>query len=278
VIHLERVHFFLEHFAELRDGHALIFGVDGAPAGIDCLPGCRTAFGDYTTNTTVRLRAAEDGDSKFLGWSGGCTTTALWCDVLLSQSKTVTANFAAVYKLIVNKDGTGSGTVTSNPSGIDCDASCLSASASFLAGSTVTLEAHEATGSTFIQWGGACSGASCQVLMDAAKTVTATFTGPPAPTSSWAPTSTTGAPAGRANHTAVSTGSLMIVWALAPFAFAGFSAVMPLHTGARFGWREKELGLAFTVIGVVAAIVQGWAFGRLARRFGHFRVGKRGRN
>ena len=62
--------------------------------------------------------------------------------------------------------------------------------------------------------------------------------------------------------------SLMIVWALAPFAFAGFSAVMPLHTGARFGWREKELGLAFTVIGIVAAIVQGWAFGRLARRFG----------
>jgi predicted MFS family arabinose efflux permease len=60
----------------------------------------------------------------------------------------------------------------------------------------------------------------------------------------------------------------MAVWALAPFAFAGFSTVMPLHTGARFGWGSRELGFAFTVIGVIAAIVQGWAFGRLARRFG----------
>ncbi len=62
--------------------------------------------------------------------------------------------------------------------------------------------------------------------------------------------------------------ALMLVWALAPFAFAGFSTVMPLHTGAQFGWHARELGFAFTIIGVVAAIVQGWAFGRLARRFG----------
>jgi len=62
--------------------------------------------------------------------------------------------------------------------------------------------------------------------------------------------------------------ALMAVWALAPFAFAGFSAVMPLHTRARFGWGARELGLAFTVIGIVAAIVQGWAFGQLARRLG----------
>lgn len=62
--------------------------------------------------------------------------------------------------------------------------------------------------------------------------------------------------------------ALMVVWALAPFAFAGFSTVMPLHTGARFGWRARELGFAFTVIGVIAAVVQGWAFGRLARRYG----------
>ena len=62
--------------------------------------------------------------------------------------------------------------------------------------------------------------------------------------------------------------ALMVVWALAPFAFAGFSAVMPLHAGAVFGWRERELGLAFTVIGAVAAVVQGWGFGKLATRFG----------
>ena len=62
--------------------------------------------------------------------------------------------------------------------------------------------------------------------------------------------------------------ALMVVWALAPFAFAGFSAVLPLYAGARFQWHERELGLAFTVIGAVAAIVQGWAFGRIASRTG----------
>jgi uncharacterized repeat protein (TIGR02543 family) len=41
----------------------------------------------------------------------------------------------------------------------------------------VTLTASADTGSTFTGWGGACSGtANCVVTMDAAKTVTATFT------------------------------------------------------------------------------------------------------
>ena len=62
--------------------------------------------------------------------------------------------------------------------------------------------------------------------------------------------------------------ALITVWFVAPFAFAGFSAVFPLHTGAVFGWGSRELGLAFTVIGIVAAIVQGWGFGRLARMTG----------
>jgi predicted MFS family arabinose efflux permease len=61
---------------------------------------------------------------------------------------------------------------------------------------------------------------------------------------------------------------LLAVWAVVPFAFAGFSTIMPLHTSAVFGWHERELGLAFTVIGVVAAVVQGWAFGKLATRLG----------
>lgn len=64
--------------------------------------------------------------------------------------------------------------------------------------------------------------------------------------------------------------SLLIVWALVPFAFTGFSTIMPLHTNAQFGWHERELGIAFTVIGVVAAVVQGWAFGKLARRLGDY--------
>jgi predicted MFS family arabinose efflux permease len=58
---------------------------------------------------------------------------------------------------------------------------------------------------------------------------------------------------------------LMIVWFLAPFAFAGYSTILPLYAAVRFGWHEKELGWFFTIVGLVAAIVQGWAFGRLVK-------------
>src|SRR5207244_6665487 len=71
--------------------------------------------------------------------------------------------------------GTGSGTVTSSPAGLDCGATCA---ASFTSGTTVTLTAAPAAGSTFGGWSGAgCSGAgTCTVTISAATTVTATFT------------------------------------------------------------------------------------------------------
>ena len=62
--------------------------------------------------------------------------------------------------------------------------------------------------------------------------------------------------------------ALLLVWLIVPFAFTGFTTIMPLHMGAVFGWQARELGIAFVVIGVTAAVVQGWGFGRLATRFG----------
>ncbi|HTN72491.1 MAG TPA: fibronectin type III domain-containing protein, partial [Methylomirabilota bacterium] len=67
----------------------------------------------------------------------------------------------------------GSGTVTSSPAGINCGTVC---SQSYNSGTSVTLTATAAAGSTFTGWSGACSGTgSCAVTMDAAKSVTATF-------------------------------------------------------------------------------------------------------
>lgn len=78
------------------------------------------------------------------------------------------------YSLSLTLAGTGSGSVTSSPAGIDCGSTC---SAGFPDGTEVTLSASPATGSAFDGWGGACSGkGSCQVTMEAAKSVTATFT------------------------------------------------------------------------------------------------------
>jgi hypothetical protein len=76
--------------------------------------------------------------------------------------------------LSVVREGTGSGTVTSAPAGIDCGTGC---SAGFAVGTMVTLSATPATGSVFAGWSGAgCSGTDpCTVRVDEAVTVTATF-------------------------------------------------------------------------------------------------------
>src|SRR5262249_27465757 len=75
--------------------------------------------------------------------------------------------------LTAMKTGSGSGTVTSSPPGISCGTSC---SATYAPGTDVTLSATPAAGSSFAGWTGACTGTgSCQVSMDAARSVTATF-------------------------------------------------------------------------------------------------------
>jgi len=65
---------------------------------------------------------------------------------------------------------------------------------------------------------------------------------------------------------------LMWAWGIAAFAFAGYTVALPLWTGAQWGWRERELGWFFTLIGATAAIVQGGLFGRIAKRTGDRRL------
>ena len=76
--------------------------------------------------------------------------------------------------LTVSKNGTGSGTVTSNPAGIDCGPTC---GARYPVGEEVTLTAAPADGSRFEAWGGACSGSAptCTVTMSTSRAVTASF-------------------------------------------------------------------------------------------------------
>ena len=80
----------------------------------------------------------------------------------------------STHDLFVARVGTGTGTVASAPPGIDCGAIC---SASFAAGSNVTLAATPDAGSAFAGWSGeGCSGTGpCVVSMSASRNVTATF-------------------------------------------------------------------------------------------------------
>ena len=144
--------------------------------GINCPATCTATYGSVTS---VTLTAAVTNGSTFTGWGGACAAsgTSPTCTVSVSGWTSVTASFAATttYTLTVSRTaGTSGGTVTSSPSGIDCPTTC---SASYGSGATVTLTAVAPAGATFSGWGGACSGSTptCTVLMDAAKSVTATF-------------------------------------------------------------------------------------------------------
>ncbi|HKI00991.1 MAG TPA: hypothetical protein VKK31_03340 [Thermoanaerobaculia bacterium] len=76
------------------------------------------------------------------------------------------------FALTVSKAGTGSGTVTSSPAGINCGADC---SESYVSGTSVTLTAAAASGSTFAGWSGHADCADGNVVMSAARSCTATF-------------------------------------------------------------------------------------------------------
>ncbi len=72
--------------------------------------------------------------------------------------------------------GTGAGTVSSAPSGINCGQTC---SATFTSGTAVTLTATPSGTSTFTGWSGACSGTgTCSITAASNITVTATFSSP----------------------------------------------------------------------------------------------------
>jgi hypothetical protein len=147
--------------------------VSSSPAGINCGATCSAQY-DY--GTVVTLTATAAAGSTFSGWSGGGCSGTGTCVVTIDQARSVTATFDVPpppQTLTVTKAGTGSGTVTSSPTGINCGATC---SAQYANGTSVTLTAVAATGSTFTGWSGACSGtATCTVTMDQARSVTATF-------------------------------------------------------------------------------------------------------
>ncbi len=91
-----------------------------------------------------------------------------------SGTATLTVTYTPSVALTIAKAGSGSGSVTSGPAGVNCGSTC---SASYPSGTAVTLTPAAAGTSTFAGWsGGGCSGTgSCIVTVSGATTVTATF-------------------------------------------------------------------------------------------------------
>jgi hypothetical protein len=149
--------------------------ISSSPAGISCGADCSES---YATGTLVTLTATPATGSVFGGWSGSCAGTGA-CQVTMSAARSVVGSFSlAMYPLSVSLGGTGSGSVSSSPAGISCGADC---SESYNRGTVVTLTASPATGSVFSGWSGSCSGTvPCQLTLDAAKSVGASFAPAPA--------------------------------------------------------------------------------------------------
>jgi hypothetical protein len=149
------------------------------PSGIDCGTTCAATF----AVKAVHLTAIPSSGSDFAGWTGGCTGSALTCDVPLGIAllTTVLASFALQRgELTVVRNGTGTGTVAGP--GIQCGGTC---SASPVSGMALRLTAAPDTGSVFSGWSGCASvaGSECDVspVEGQPVTVTATFSTCPVP-------------------------------------------------------------------------------------------------
>ena len=140
--------------------------------GISCGTACG-ALVPVGSRTTLSAVPAEGW--ILAGWSGSCNGVAASCVVVGRGAMATAASFVeagTLFPVAVTK--VGQGTVRSRPTGIDCGRTC---SRSFLAGSTMTIEAIPKKKWTFVRWTGACKGKKpvCTLGLDGAKSASATF-------------------------------------------------------------------------------------------------------
>jgi hypothetical protein len=146
--------------------------VSSAPTGISCGTDCNE---DYLFNTQVTLTATPvDANSVFTGWSGDCSGSSPTVTVSMDAAKSCVANFSTLASVPLKVSVVGSGTITSNPTGINCGNDC---DESYPLNTQVTLTATSPVGWKFTGWSGNCSGTTSPttVVMDTAKGCIATF-------------------------------------------------------------------------------------------------------
>jgi hypothetical protein len=160
--------------------------VTSLPAGINCNAACLVDEAEYAEGTKVVLTATASAGSVFEGWFGCDAEPAGKCEVTLTGETIVEAEFSEIEKfpLVLEKLGTGVGTVTSSPSGISCGTGCSIAEAEYLEGTKVTLTAAASVGSSFAGWTGCDAkptATKCEVTMLGETIVEAEFSLSPKP-------------------------------------------------------------------------------------------------
>jgi hypothetical protein len=175
-------------------------------------PGIGTGFGTYRTmgedgtyTGQINCHYGNETQTGVCGWGYEASTAGAQVDIFylvapdpgskacdsvqcysddFTAHRVITGNYAEQewhfeliqhFQIDVAVSGSGSGTVTSNPPGIDCPDDCDDL---YAANYPVTLTAKAATGSVFAGWSGDyCTGTSntCQITTDFLQSVTATF-------------------------------------------------------------------------------------------------------
>jgi hypothetical protein len=149
--------------------------VRSSPAGLSCPPACEYDFG---AGVMVTLTATATGESRFGAWGGVCMSagSASECRLTTAGNQLASARFDTTEPGVsVVKEGTGQGTVTSDPPGIDCGSDC---GERFASGLTVRLAATPRSGDTFEGWSRGCdsvTGNRCVVAVSASRAVVARF-------------------------------------------------------------------------------------------------------
>jgi len=167
-------------FDRLPDSYSLTINKTGTgngdissqPTGIHCGTQCGAS---YARDAVVTLTASAQSGSTFEGWTGACSGSHASTSVTLNAEQSCTATFNIIpappadpppppppssppslpptvsYKLALEKAGTGRGTVSSEPAGIECGSDCLQY---YTSDTEITLTVTPATGSSFVGWEG----------------------------------------------------------------------------------------------------------------------------
>lgn len=157
-----------------------------SPPGLSCTQSCRATV---PQGTAVTITATAAAGSAVDTWSSGVcreqganlSYTGTTCTVTMDSSKSVSVSFTKE-TLYLYFSGNGTGSVTSSPAGISCNANCK---ADYAKGTKVTLTAKADPGSALDSWSsGACaeqgssqsySGPACTLTLDSGKSVSVSF-------------------------------------------------------------------------------------------------------
>ncbi|MBI5664759.1 MAG: S8 family serine peptidase [Nitrospirae bacterium] len=114
-----------------------------------------------------------NGVSELINFTPADSGNALLVVKLISgQGQFTLTGHLLIYTLDVSRTGSGAGTVTSSPAGIDCGVDC---SQDYMFGTVVSLTADPDAGSVFTGWSGDDDCSDGIVTIDNYKTCTATF-------------------------------------------------------------------------------------------------------